>query len=88
VDTTSPVIHIFNDMEEAHTDRRFKRYNLSRHLNTQNLAISNNPQVEISDSFIFSLFKDELGYAERINVSTEEVKSMKLFNLHYIIPAN
>jgi hypothetical protein len=87
VDTTTSVRGIFNDLEETHDSRHFKRYALTRGIATHNVAIDNEPQIEISSTFIFALFKDELGYAERINVSTEEKKTVQRFNLHYI-PAN
>lgn len=87
VDTTENFGGLFNDLDTARTSRRFKRYLVSRHVATHNVAIDNEPQIAIANSFIFALYKDELGYAERIHVSTEEKKTIERFNLRYI-PVN
>jgi hypothetical protein len=84
VDTTIPLFSLFNDLEETHKDRRFKRFALNQQLATHNMKLSDEPQIEIADRFVFGLFNDELGYAEKTDVDTEHVQKLERFNLHYV----
>jgi hypothetical protein len=84
VDTKKTYVGVFNDLDEARSQRRFRRYQFSSLVVLQEKPVADEAQVDIAQEFIFCLFPSPLGYAVRYDINSDATVEAKLFNKDYI----
>lgn len=75
---------LYNDLNEVKSARQLKRYRFSDMLTVFARKIPDQSQVQVSNNFAFALFPSELGYAVRYDLSSENTRELKLFNVQHI----
>jgi len=74
----------FNNPNATKEERELVQYRLSDLLALQQIQLRSDAQVNLSRTFVFSLFSSPLGYATRTNIQSGQVSELRLFNLPYL----
>jgi hypothetical protein len=81
VDSSKTTTHLFNDIDEVKENRSFVRYNFASGVAVKSMALPSGAQLQLGQAFAFALFPTKLGFALRYDLTTEETKESRLFNL-------
>ncbi len=73
-----------SNANELKTNRTLTRYSLSSLATQQNFPLHDGTQIELSPSFLFTLYPNELGKASRTNILSEEVVEIAGFNVGWL----
>lgn len=64
--------------------RQARTFRFSDMLNLNKKDLPDKAQLKQADNFVFALFPSELGYAKKINLTSDNEDSVKLFNVPFI----
>ncbi|MBL7671618.1 MAG: hypothetical protein JNM39_14125 [Bdellovibrionaceae bacterium] len=81
VDSSKTTINMFNDIDEVKENRSFVRYNFASGVAIKSMALPAGAQLQLGQAFAFALFPTKLGRAVRYDLTTEETKEARFFNL-------
>lgn len=84
VDVQKELTWNYNDLNHVRESRRMNQYRFSDLAAISSESLPDTARLKMAAHYIFALFPSELGYAQRIDISNNEIVELRLFNLRHI----